>query len=89
MDLCSKCNGFAERIALPSPAQYRDLARQLIQIVDEGTFKLTYADCPLSDLFDPTWPGDTLSHDFRCTTCGRLFHLHANTYHGGASWRPE
>jgi hypothetical protein len=84
--MCTKCDGFGERLNLATAREYLDIVRQVIEIVGEGTFRLVHADCPLEDLFKPTWPGDVISHDFQCTNCGRSFHLFADTYHGNASW---
>jgi hypothetical protein len=86
MTSCPKCNGFAERMNLETPDDYRNLAGQLIKLVDSGTFSLVQADCPLDALFDQIWPGDVLIHKFKCTNCGREFKLAADTYHGSASW---
>ena len=34
-----------------SATEYLDLARQLIEIVGQGTFRIVKGDCPLEDLF--------------------------------------
>ncbi|UWZ84729.1 hypothetical protein [Occallatibacter riparius] len=73
---------------MTSPREYRDLVRQLIEIVSQGTLLIVHADCLLNEVLGPIWPGDSLSHDFQCTTCGRAFKLHVDTYHGGAGWEP-
>jgi hypothetical protein len=86
MASCPKCDVFSQALKLSTPREYQDIARQLIAAVNQGTFFLVRASCPLQDLFNSTWPGDSLSHDFQCLMCGRLFHLHADTYHGHASW---
>ena len=86
---CPKCVGFSERLNIETPREYQDLARQLIQIVSEGTLLLVGATCPLEDVLKTPFPGDTLSHTFQCFACGRKFHLDADTYHGHASWTVE
>lgn len=86
---CVKCSGFAERLNLATPKEYRDLAHQLIEIVNQGTFLLIQATCPLLELFGETWPGDHVEHVFECVTCGRKFELHADTYHGWVTWTPR
>lgn len=88
MEPCPRCNGFAERINLRTPNEYQDLARQLIEIVAQGTFLMVHADCSLEEILEPTFPGDYFAHDFQCTTCGRAFHLGADTYHGNVNWIP-
>jgi hypothetical protein len=38
---------------------------------------------------DAPWE-DYVEHRFRCSHCGELFWLHAETYHGsGGYWEPE
>jgi hypothetical protein len=85
---CEKCKGFSDRLNLISPREYRNHARQLIELVDHGTFKVLKADCPLEDLFGPQWPGDILVHELECVGCSRKFQLSADTYHGSARWAP-
>jgi uncharacterized Zn-finger protein len=85
---CSRCSGFTQRVNFEHPHEYLDIARQLIENVDQGTFVLVKADCPLKDLFQSTWPGDVLVHEFKCAACGRTFELSADTYHGNAHWSP-
>jgi len=84
--LCPKCDGFAQRFNISNLREYRDIVRQLIQVVSEGTFLLVGASCPLQDVFQTPVPGDSIHHDFQCFACGRKFHLGADTYHGHASW---
>ena len=84
--MCPKCKGFAQRMNISSPREYRDIARQLIEICAQGTFRILKASCPLEELFQPTWPGDVLTHDFECFACGQRFLLSADTYHGRVSW---
>jgi hypothetical protein len=72
-----------------SAREYLDLARQLIEIVGQGTFRIVKGDCPLEDLFKSPMPGDIVSHEFECFACGQKFSLSADTYHGNASWQAE
>ena len=88
MAACLKCGGFSERLNIGSLGEYQDIVRQIIEVVNQGTFSLVRADCPLQDVFNTPLPGDCIFHDFRCTACGRAFHLFADTYHGHASWTP-
>lgn len=87
--MCPKCQGFAERMNFSSPREYRDRARQLIEIVGQGTLRVVKASCPLEDLFKSPWPGDIVTHEFECFACGQRFSLFADTYHGNASWEAE
>ena len=83
---CPKCDSFAHRFNIVTVREYLDIARQLIEIVSEGTFLLTSASCPLPEVFQTPMPGDSIHHEFQCFACGRKFHLDADTYHGHASW---
>src|SRR5258708_37568526 len=87
--MCPKCQGFAERMNFREPWEYRERARQLAEIVRQGTLRVVKASCPLEDLFKPTWPGDTVIHEFECFACGQRFSLSADTYHGSASWEAD
>src|ERR1700676_2628051 len=85
---CPKCDGFSKRLNIRTPDEYLAIVRQLIERVNTGTFLLVNADCPLGDILGPTWPGDSIAHEFECFTCGRRFRLHADTFHGHADWTP-
>src|SRR5262245_18466676 len=89
MTKCSGCSGCAERLIFGTSREYRDIVRQLIELVNQGRFLLVHASCPLQDMFNTPMPGDCIVHDFQCITFGRAFQLFADTYHGGASWTPE
>lgn len=88
MHSCPKCDGFSERLHFNTPWEYRDIVRQLIEVVEQGTFVLIHADCPLRRILEPTWPGDSVGHEFECFVCGRKFQLSADTYHGNVYWTP-
>jgi hypothetical protein len=65
------------------------MIRQLIEIVEQGTFLLIHADCPLQEILGTQpWPGDSIGHEFECFLCGRKFRLGADTYHGNVYWTP-
>lgn len=86
--MCPRCDGFGERIYISSRPEYLDLAKQLMQTVREGTFVLVEGNYPLDTMFDP--PHDAfIHHEFKCTSCGRAFLLHADTYHGRVMWMPD
>ena len=85
---CTKCVGFSQSFEVNTPDEYRKIARQLIQTVNEGTFLLLSGSCLLEEILGETFPGDVLVHDFQCFACGRKFHLHADTYHGRVRWKP-
>jgi hypothetical protein len=86
MDTCSECSKFSQRLNIYTASEYQDIARQLIDIVEQGTLVLVRADCSLQEILKPTLPGDFVVHEFRCFACGCKFRLSADTYHGSVSW---
>jgi hypothetical protein len=68
---------------------YRNIVRQLLDLVGAGTFVLVHADCPLKDLFNTPLPGDVVNHAFKCTYCGQQFSMYADTCHGHGAWMPR
>jgi hypothetical protein len=86
MAQCPKCDGFSQRFNILDLGEYQDIVRQLIEVVNQGTFLLVHASCPLQDMLKTPLPGDVIYHNFQCFACGRSFQLSADTYHGGASW---
>lgn len=87
--MCDKCDGFAEKLSIDSPGRYYDLVAEIGQVLDEGTMVVTEGTCDLKDISKKKpWPADILQHDFRCVSCGRMFRLFVDTYHGRGSWAP-
>ena len=86
MASCPKCDGFSQRFNILDLREYQDIVRQLIAVVNQGTFLLVHASCPLQDMLKTPLPGDTMFHNFQCFACGRAFQLLSDTYHGGVSW---
>jgi hypothetical protein len=84
---CKQCEGFSKQRNFNHPHEYRDLARQLMEIVEQGTFVMVKASCPLRELLGPVWPGDVLIHVFECTACRSKYQLFADTWHGSVNWR--
>jgi hypothetical protein len=66
-----------------SPYEYRDLVRQILATVEQGTFKLLSGTCSLEEILtSQQWPDDQIVHVLGCTTCLRRFRLSIETYHG-------
>jgi len=86
MASCPKCDGFSQRFNILDLRHYQNIVRQLIEAVNQGTFLLVQASCPLQDMLTTPLPGDTIFHNFQCFACGRAFQLFADTFHGAASW---
>src|SRR5260370_9562385 len=82
--MCSRCDGFLERRRVNSPYEYRDLIRQILEAVEQGTFRVLSGTCPLDEILtSKQWPGDYIVHVVGCTTCSRRFQLSVETYHSG------
>jgi hypothetical protein len=86
MPSCPKCDGFSQRFNIGDLREYQDIVRQLIEVVNQGTFLLVQASCPLQEMLNTALQGDTVFHKFQCFACGRPFQLFADTFHGWASW---
>jgi len=86
--MCSHCDGFLERRRVNSPYEYRDLVRQILGSVEQGTFRLVSGTCSLEEILSAkAWPGDVITHVLECTSCSRRFQLSVETYHGsGGAW---
>jgi hypothetical protein len=88
---CDQCQRFRDRQRIDDPFFYRDVVRQLTELVDTGVLELVGGTCPLRSLLDPDnrWPADIVRHEFRCPGCDQRFALTINTYHGSAgAWEP-
>jgi len=86
--MCARCDGFLERRRVNSPYEYRDLVRQILETVEQGTFRLVSGTCPLEEILTcKMWLGDVITHVLECATCSRRFQLAVETYHGsGGAW---
>ena len=87
--MCARCDGFSERRRVNSGYEYRDLVRQIMETIEQGTFRLLSGTCKLEDILTARqWPGDYIVHVLECTTCSRRFQLSVETYHGsGGAWQ--
>ncbi len=92
---CEKCQDLCVRYEIRSP---RELGRAILiarQNVDDGTVSELIDSNPLglpsftSLQAEGPWD-DIVAYRFKCTACGEVFSLHAETYHGrGGAWEPE
>jgi hypothetical protein len=95
MAFCPHCEQLKDSLCFDKPREYLELARQLLNSVNEGALTVKECTCPLQDLFNPEWPSEEVEHNFECTACGRTYQLFADTFHGRAGWgltgppRPE
>jgi hypothetical protein len=86
MPACAQCDGLTESLSFDKPREYLELARRLLNAVNDGKLSVIECTCPLQDLFSAAWPANLVEHDFQCSACGRTFQLFADTYLGHAGW---
>ncbi|RKP46787.1 hypothetical protein D7Z26_24365 [Cohnella endophytica] len=86
--MCSRCDGFSERIRIDHPYEYFNIVEQVKEILYVGTLEIIQGNCDFYSLQKgQPWPGDVLYHIFKCTSCERKFELSVETYHGsGGVW---
>jgi hypothetical protein len=92
---CEKCKDLCVRFAIQQPHGLR----RAIQIVKQNLDDCTITEVPSSDsisqvkftaLAKGEQSDDIVGYRFRCSSCGELFSLNAETYHGsGGYWEPE
>src|SRR5215813_9321946 len=74
--MCCRCDGFLERKRINTPYEYRDLVRQILETIEQGTLRLLSGTCPLEQVLTARpWASDLIVHMVECTTCSRRFRL--------------
>jgi hypothetical protein len=92
---CEKCNDLCIRFAIQQPRELRLAIKIARQNIVDGTISeqpgiKPLSDVPFSALAEGAKWGDIVDYRFRCNSCGELFTLQAETYHGsGGFWEPE
>jgi hypothetical protein len=83
-----------QRFSIRVPADLSHTIRVARDNIADGTLAEVPSQSPIfrepfsAVLADGPWD-DIIGYGFRCTACGQLFSLSANTYHGsGGEWRP-
>lgn len=92
--VCQLCADLRRRFEIRSPADLAKAIRVARDNVADGTIvevrsRSQFQREPFSSV-SPEGPwDDVVEYGFRCTSCGQLFSLRAETYHGsGGEWRP-
>lgn len=90
---CDKCKDLCVRYAIRLPSDLRKaitVANQnisdgtLIETTDPSEHSVTFAQLAAGQTWD-----DIVAYRFECASCGELFSLHTETYHGsGGYWEP-
>ena len=92
---CNKCQDLCIRFPISQPHELRRAIEISKQNVEDGTIcevpdTHSVSQVSFSDLAAGKPWGDMVILRFRCNSCGEVFTLHAETYHGsGGSWEPE
>jgi len=92
---CEKCAELCVRYPIRHPNDLRQAINIARQNLEDGTImEVPNADSIGQVSFTAIASGeawdDIVEYHFRCTSCGELFYLHAETYHGsGGYWEPE
>ena len=92
---CDRCADLCVRYAIRTPGELKNAIKIASQNIDDGTLIEIPANSPLSQVtFESLVKGDRwddlVYHKFKCTNCGEIFVLHAETYHGSSGyWEPE
>lgn len=90
---CKICEDLCVRFPVRSPGDLKKAVDIVMQNVGDGTIVELHSSpssMKISELVaDAPWE-DCVEHHFRCSQCGELFWLRAETYHGsGGYWEPE
>jgi len=91
---CECCASLRQRFEIRSPADLGRAIRIARDNVADGTIvevpsRSSVFREPFSSVIPEGPWEDVIGYGFGCTSCGQLFYLSAETYHGsGGEWRP-
>jgi hypothetical protein len=94
---CDRCASLCVEYRIKLPVELRRAIAIAHENIADGTIEeipsassATLGDAPFSNVkTDGPWD-DVVHHRFRCRSCGELFELSAETFHGsGGAWRAE
>jgi hypothetical protein len=94
---CPHCTDLCVIFPIRSPSELRKAISVAGDNLQDGTIEEISVETvsfeprvPFLNVLDGAAPGDHVAYRFRCTSCGEVFALTAETYHGsGGSWRAE
>ena len=90
--MCPSCKDLNTEFQIKLPSDLRKAIAVTRDNLADGTISdvTTGGDCkPFSELVSSGKWDDVLLYHFQCNTCGQLFELSAETYHGaGGRWKP-
>jgi len=90
--MCPSCKDLNTEFQIKLPSDLRQAIAVTRDNLADGTISdvTTGGNCkPFDELVSSGKWDDVLLYRFRCNTCGQLFELSAETYHGaGGRWKP-
>ena len=87
--MCTHCKDLNTEFRTKLPADLRQAIAVTRYSLADGTISnvTTGRDCkPFDELVSSGKWDDVLLYHFKCNTCGQLFELSAETYHGAGGW---
>jgi hypothetical protein len=86
--MCLQCDEISKTIKINYPNEYISIIEQTKKFIEEDILILVNGSCSLDGIGKgKPWPDDIICHTFKCTSCGRLFTVGVETYHGsGGQW---
>ena len=94
---CQRCTDLCVTYPIRSPSEMRKAISVAGDNLRDGTIEDISIESatfepkvPFLSVLNGAPPGDYVAYRFRCTSCGEVFALTAETYHGsGGSWQAE
>ena len=88
---CEKCANLCLEYEIHTPGDLRKAFAVVRDNIADGTIQEisgTGSYAAFAKALDEggPWPDDHLSCQFACRTCGEVFSLSVDTYHGGGAW---
>ena len=87
--MCSSCKDLNTEFQINLPSDLRKAIAVTRDNLADGTISdiTMNEDCqPFDELVSSGKWDDVLLYHFKCNTCGQLFELSAETYHGSGGW---
>jgi hypothetical protein len=93
MTECKKCGSLRGVGLIRSPRELENEIDRVVKAIEAGLIEHVkdgkWIDISFAVLSESKKWGDIVEHYFKCTKCGQLFVLSAETYHGsGGKWEP-
>lgn len=87
--MCSSCQDLNTEFRIRRPSDLQKAIAVARDNLADGTLSDVAADAnskPFDELVSSGKWDDILLYHFQCSTCGQMFELSAETYHGAGGW---